>query len=284
MKKIFFSIACCFFIYSTAFAVRYTDLVITDDISTNSKQISLKELEGIAIYENSTKGLGLGKSLDVGLAATLIHPRVAITAAHCVGSQDEAKNLIGKTMTFYGQTVNIVSVNVRSESGIDNKDIALIEFSSPITSGPAVKLYKGERESLEDQWLLSLSYGPICSQNQMTPLASEGGILHLARTHYRKIYPNRTIVDTYGRSESFINTAQYPDNDLSNKFRGVGIGGDSGSPLFCKIGDEYQLVGICSSVSHGYLEVPANIDGVRAGYIYLNDEYEAFIRPNAGNI
>lgn len=288
LRKKFFrkivTLSAVFMITDPSIAIRFTDLVITDNHPSNVKYVSLKQLESIANDVNTKYELGVGKSTEASLTATLIHPRVAITAAHCIGGAERAETLKGKKITFYGQTVSILNIIIRANSGIDNRDIALIELGKPITAGNPVEIYKGSIDDLEDQWLLALSYGPIVSQDEKNPIPTgSGGILHLARSHFRKAY-RQEVLDVNGESETFPLLTQYPDNDKNNLFRGVGVGGDSGSPLYCKVGNKYQLIGICSSVSHGYLETATKPSDYRAGYINLSDEYENFIKYNVDGI
>lgn len=169
----------------------------------------------------------------------LISSTWAVTAAHCVGETPITvynirfgtldRNKGGKIALA---TAVIIHERYGVGSGESPNDIAVISFS-PVSVGSTIKpitMATTDQAGNKDCWITGWGYTVIGGGGTLPDILQEAKI---------DVYTNEKCKQSWG---SRIN-----DGHVCVGAQGKGsCNGDSGGPLVCKVGSNYQLVGVTS--------------------------------------
>lgn len=159
--------------------------------------------------------------------ATLVHPSVLLTVAHCAADLDTGVSL---TVGTESRTVTTIALHPRWNDG-DAFDVALVRLDTPVLSVQPIPLYRAEDEVGAEIELLGR--GLHGSGERGESGATDDGQLRRATN----------TVDAV--DDHFLRlTFDPPEREAVTMFEGVGAGGDSGGPVLLRKDGITYLAGL----------------------------------------
>jgi len=239
-------------------------------------------LVGGAVDPNTTDSpwAGVGAvSVNGGtFSGALIGSQYVLTAAHVVGGQVNTPGNVSFTLNANGAASHVIVAEsivvfpgftgtTPGSDGVWHDDLALVRLAAPVDSSiPVYGLYDG---ALGGQILTLVGYGGSGD--------GKNGVTSGASASVKRVGQNRVDVlhkDDDGGSSSEVFVFDFDGADATSNVFGNSIprnltlgadieaqfaGGDSGGPVFVKIGDVWQIAGIAAFNGSAPLSSGSNV-------------------------
>ncbi len=160
--------------------------------------------------------------------ATLVHPTWVLTVAHCAADLET-----GATLDVAGEsrTVNGITIHPRWQEGGDTYDIAMVRLDAAALHVEPYQIYRGSDEV--DRPVEILGAGVTGTGEGGESRGVDDGML-------RRATNTVDAVDAHFLRFTF----NRPDSTAVTELEGVGAEGDSGGPVFLRMGGITYLAGM----------------------------------------